>query len=97
MCWGRRRRQSLGPRQFRRGNGLVLEEARFPGRVERERADHTLVDGRLPVRDAGQQARLVAVVAAHAFYAVASVRRVLGLQVAAFASLRCLVFHTAGP
>ena len=87
MCWGRRRRQSFGPRQFRRGNGLVLEQARFLRRIQRERAYHRLVDGLLPVRDAGQQARLVAVVAAHAFYAVASVRRVLGLQVAAFASL----------
>ena len=73
MCWGRRRRQSLGSGQFRRGNGLVLEEARFLGRIERERAYDRLVDGLLPVRDARQEARLVAVVAAHVFYAVASV------------------------
>ena len=67
----RRRRQSFGPRQFRRGNGLVLEQARFLRRIERERAYHILVDGRLPVRDARQEARLVAVVAAHFFsYAV---------------------------
>ena len=61
----RRRRQRLRSRQFRRGNGLVLEHPGLPGRVERERAYHILVDGRLPVRDAGQEARLVAVVAAH--------------------------------
>ena len=74
----RRRRQRLGPRQFRRRDGLVLEQALFFRRVERERADDVLVQLLLLVRDARQEARLVAVVAAHAFYAVASVRRVLG-------------------
>ena len=78
MRRGRRRRQRLGPRQFRRGNGLVLEEPGLSGRIERERADHILVDGRLLVRDARQEARLVAVVAAHVFLCCAAARRVLG-------------------
>ena len=79
----RRRRQRLGPRQFRRRDGLVLEQALFLRRVERERADDVLVQLLLLVRDARQQARLVAVVAAHSFSGCAAARRVLGLQVAA--------------
>ena len=63
----RRRRQRLRPRQFRRRDGLVLEQALFLRRVERERADDVLIDGFLLVRDARQQAGLVAVVAAHVF------------------------------